>query len=201
MGQSHPPSSPSRGEGVRAATGARNRRYIGFFAILGVLGSAAVVIPLVYNLRLQLTPEQVEQARERWRASGPASYDIDYQERHTHAGETDETAYRVLVRDRRVVGVARDGELTLLAGSAPALTLGPWPRALPGPDSARDIDGMFDHIESQLHQDLSQNRRPYATATFDPRDGHPTRYVRRIRGGAERLEWTVKLVRIDDAGS
>jgi hypothetical protein len=173
----------------------RNRDWIWFFAILTVLGTAAVLIPLVYNLSLQLTPDQVTQARERWRAVGPADYELDYQERHTHAGTTDETAYRVVVHDRQVVAVACDGELTMLAGTAPALAVGPWPWVLPGPFGARDIDGMFDHIESQLRQDLSLSHRPYATASFDPQDGHPTRYVRRIRGGAERLEWTVKLQR------
>jgi hypothetical protein len=175
---------------------ARNRNWIWFFAILTVLGGAAVVIPLVYNLGLQLTPQQVERARELWRSAGPADYDLDYQERHTHKGETDETTYRVMVRDRRVAGVFRDGELTLLAGATPALALGPWPKALPGTSGARDVDGMFDHIDSQLQQDLSESRRPYATADFDKRDGHPNRYVRRIRGGAERLEWTVKLIRV-----
>jgi hypothetical protein len=164
-----------------------------------MLGAGAVVIPLVYNLRLQLTSEQLEAARERWRAAGPATYDLDYEERRTHNGVTDVTRYRVLVRDRRVSAVFCDGELTLLSASAVALVLGPWPRALPGPCGARDIDGMFDHIESQLRQDLSQSRRPYATADFDPRDGHPRRYVRRLRLGAERLEWTVKLVRVGES--
>jgi hypothetical protein len=172
-----------------------NRDWIWFFVVLAALGAAAVFIPLVYNLSLQLTPEQVEQARARWRAVGPTDYDLDYQERHTHAGTMDETVYRVLVRDRRVTAVFCDGQLTLLAGAAPAIALGPWPRALPGPCGARDIDGMFDHIESQLRQDLSLSHRPYATADFDKNDGHPRRYVRRIRGGAERLEWTVKLQR------
>jgi hypothetical protein len=172
----------------------RNRNWIWFFVILSVLGSAAVVIPLVYNLSLQLTPEQLTQARERWRGLGPANYDLDYQERHTHSGVTDETTYRVLVRNRHISGVFCDGELTLLVGRAPALVLGPWPATLPGLCGAYDVDGMFDHIEQQLQRDLSLSRRPYATASFDPVDGHIRRYVRRLGGGAERLEWTVKLV-------
>jgi hypothetical protein len=196
-----PPPSPTRGEGAKSALRPHNRRWIWFFVVLTALGAAAVVIPIVYNLGLQLTPQQLEQARERWRTSGPANYDLDYQERHTHNGETDETAYRVLVRDRRVTAVFCDGELTLLSGAAAALAVGPWPSALPGRCGARDIDGMFEHIEGQLQQDLGLSRRPYATAAFDPHDGHPTRYVRRIRGGAERLEWTVKLVRVGNSAT
>jgi hypothetical protein len=172
----------------------RNRDWIWFFVVLSALGAAAVVIPLVYNLLLQLKPEQLEQAHQLWRKVGPADYDLDYQERHTHDGVTDETVYRVLVRDRHVSAVFCDGQLTLLAGAAPAVALGPWPRVLPGPCGACDIDAMFDHIEAQLRQDLSLSHRPYATASFDKNDGHPMRYVRRIHGGAERLEWTVKLL-------
>jgi hypothetical protein len=177
----------------------RKRDWVWFFAVLFVLGAAAVTIPLYYNLSLQLRPEQAEQARALWRTSGPRDYDIDYQERATHGPDTDEAAYRVMVRDGRVVVVFLDGRLSFLADPAAVLALGPWPRALPGPSGARDIDGMFDHIEDQLRRDLSLSRRPYATATFDKRDGHPTRYVRRIRGGAERLEWTVKLMRVGAA--
>jgi hypothetical protein len=174
----------------------RSHDWIWFFAVLSVLGAAAVAIPLVYNLGQQLTSEQLARARELWRVAGAPDYDLDYQERHTHNGETDETTYRVMVRDRQVAVVFVDGALSLVAGNAAALALGPWPQALPGFSGSRDVDGMFDHIESQLRQDLEASRRPFATASFDKNDGHPTRYVRRIRGGAERLEWTVKLIRV-----
>jgi hypothetical protein len=173
--------------------------WVWFFAVLFVLGAAAVTIPLYYNLSLQLKPQQVEEARALWRSAGPRDHDIDYQERQTHGPDTDEAAYRVMVRDGRVVVVFLDGRLSFLADTAAALALGPWPRALPGTSGARDIDGIFDHIEDQLRRDLNLSHRPYATATFDKRDGHPMRYVRRIRGGAERLEWTIKLMRVGEA--
>jgi hypothetical protein len=175
----------------------RNQGWIGFFVILAALGTAAVVIPIVYNLGLQLKWDALEQAHARWRANGPADYELDYQERHTHNGASDETAYRVSVRNRRVTAVACNGELTFLGSAGPALGLGPWTYDLPGKCGARDVDEMFDHIESQMQQDLDHSQRPYATADFDPKDGHPRRYVRRIRGGAERLEWTVKLIKND----
>jgi hypothetical protein len=173
----------------------RSRDWIWFFAILTVLGTAAVVIPIVYNLGLQLTQQQVEQARERWQAVGPTDYDLDYQQRHTLNGDTEETEYRVFVRNGHVSAVFCDGRLTMLAGTAEGLALGPVPRGLPGSLGALDIDGMFEYIDSQLRQDLNLSHRPYATATFDKADGHPMRYVRRIHGGAERLEWTAKLQR------
>jgi hypothetical protein len=171
--------------------------WIWFFVVLSALGVAAVVIPIVYNLSQQLTPEQVAQARQRWLSSGPRAYVQDYQQKFTHDGVTDETVYRVIVRHHQIAAIVCDGQLTLLAGPAPALALGPWPRALPGAGGARNIDGIFDHMEAQLAMDRSLPRRPYATATFDSGDGHPTRYVHRIPGGAERLEWTVKLTSND----
>jgi hypothetical protein len=180
-----PPSSPS------------NRNWIWFFAILSALGVAAVVIPIVYNLYLQLSSDQVTLARQRWLTSGPRDYVLDYQQKYTHDGTTDETVYHVVVRDRRIAAITCDGRLTLLAGAAPSLALGPWPPALPGASDGRDMDGMFEHIEAQLARDRDLRKRPYATATFDRRDGHLTRYVRRLPGGAERLEWTVKLTSDD----
>jgi hypothetical protein len=174
-----------------------NRDWIWFFVVLSGLGAAAVTIPIVYNLYQQLTADELTQARQRWLTSGPRDYVLDYQQKYTHDGATDETVYRVVVRNRQVAAVACDGRLTLLAGLAPALALGPWPRALPEASDARDIDGMFGHMEGQLARDRSLPKRPYATATFDSRDGHPTRYVRRLPGGAERLEWTVKVTSTD----
>jgi len=44
--------------------------WLWFFLILLILASVAITIPIVYNLRLQLKPEQLEQARERWQRRG-----------------------------------------------------------------------------------------------------------------------------------
>ena len=56
------------------------------------------------------------------------------------------------------------------------------------------MDGQFDVIEKGLQLDLAEGmRRNYATAAFDLGDGHPTHYVRRVRGSGDRLEWNVNL--------
>jgi hypothetical protein len=175
--------------------------WVGFFLVLAALGIAAMVIPIVYNLGLQLTPEQLSLARERWRATGPVDYVLNYQQRHTHDGVQEETAYHVIVRDRHIAAVVCDGELTYLNGAGARLALGLWPNALPGRSGAGDMDDLFDFVEHRLQQDLDQSRRPYATASFAPTDGHISRYVRRISGGRERLEWTVKLLQDDESTS
>jgi hypothetical protein len=172
---------------------AANRRWLAFFVVLGLLSAVAVVLPIVYNLRQQLRPEQLEAARQRWREQGPSSYDLEYTvqlgrdprpERHV-----------VLVRDGRVVLAACDGELTRLdpvvgfaggaVGQAAVLVAdGPAPR---------DVGAIFAHIESVLRSDPEAGRRNLAAATFDPADGHPRRFIHRVRGTSEREEWTFRL--------
>ncbi len=56
----------------------RRRTWILFFAALAALAIAAVGIETWYNVRQQLTPETVGEARNRWREHGPADYDLRY---------------------------------------------------------------------------------------------------------------------------
>jgi hypothetical protein len=56
----------------------RARTWVAFFAALGLLAAAAVGLETWYNLRQQLTPAALEQARSRWAARGPADYDLTY---------------------------------------------------------------------------------------------------------------------------
>ena len=56
------------------------------------------------------------------------------------------------------------------------------------------MEGPFAVIEKGLQLDLAEGvRRNFSTAAFDLRDGHPTHYVRRVRGSGDRLEWNVNL--------
>ncbi len=50
-------------------------------------------------------------------------------------------------------------------------------------------------MEEALRHDEASGGRNYITAKFDPADGHPQHYVRRIRGTKERVEWFVRLER------
>jgi hypothetical protein len=59
------------------------------------------------------------------------------------------------------------------------------------------VSALFEQIEAALRQDETADRRNFATAQFDPKDGHPLRYVRRVRGTKERMEWHVKLTRVE----
>jgi hypothetical protein len=182
-------------EGSRGAVRGRprGRRWVAFFIVLGLLGSAAVIVPMVYNLRLQLRPEQLAEARRLWAANGPRDYNLDYLVKTEHAGTVEEDEYMVRVRGGRVVLVASNGEVIYLA---PALagTVGPAAAFLSrGHPSRYGVPALFDEMEAMLRRDEAAGSRNYATAAFDPHDGHPVRYVHRVRGTHDRIEWTLKL--------
>jgi hypothetical protein len=174
----------------------RRHRWVWYFLLLAVLATAGVVINVVYNLRIQLKPEQLAEARQRWREHGAADYSIDYS---IKIDEEPAEPYRVEVRGGRVMALAGDGEVRVspLVGLAvgPALPLLP-----PAEGKRHTVEGLFDQIGERLRQDAESGSRNYATATFDRTDGRPTRYVHRVAGTRKRLEWNVKLRRVDADG-
>jgi hypothetical protein len=179
---------------MSAPAARRPRRWVGFFVLLAAVAAAAAVVPVVYNLRLQLTAEQVAQARARWRERAPRDYDLRCTEKLLRGGDEEKNEYVVLVRGGAAVALGVNGELLRLDGAGAAL--GPAARALPG-DAGEPVgvEALFDRMEASLRRDAAEGRRAYATATFDPHDGHPLRYVRRVRATGERVEWNCTLAR------
>jgi hypothetical protein len=163
------------------ATMSHSRRWVWYFVVLLVLGAVAVIVPLVYNLRAQLTPEQLETARALWDRNGPADYDLLYQER-IDSGPVE--TFRVAVRGGKVVDVFRregskETKLEELSLSE---------------RQAYGVPELFGRIERFLDEDRAAARRNYVTAAFDSKDGHPVRYVRRVAGTQKRLECVVELL-------
>lgn len=174
----------------------RSRRWIIFFIVLAVLSCGAIVVPLVYNLSIQLRPEQVAEARRRWETNAPPDYDLDYLIRTTHGGLEEEGQYGVMVRNGRVVLVVDNGDVVYVDSSL-TVAAGAGVLALSSVDAGQyDVPGLFARIEATLHQDIESSRRSFATAQFDPKDGHPFRYVHRVQGTKDRIEWNVKMTRI-----
>lgn len=174
----------------------RPRRWIGVFVALALLGAAAVVVPIVYNLSIQLRPEQLADARRRWAENAPADYDLDYLVKTTTAEGEQEEPYRVEVRGGRVVCVAVNGEL-LGIDAALAVVAGPGLPVLTSEEAEHyGVVALFDEIEAALRRDAAGGRGDFATASFDPKDGHPFHYVHRVRGRRDRIEWTIKLTRV-----
>src|SRR4051812_42072408 len=148
----------------------RPRRWIAFFVVLGALALVAIVVPLVYNLSLQLRPEELAQARARWQAHGPRDYDLRYSVKVDRDPAADE--YLVRVRRGQVVLVGCNGEVLLLNPAA-GLAAGLPARALPSEDARNyGVEVLFRQMESLLAKDTAEGKRNYATADFDPIDGH-----------------------------
>lgn len=177
-------------------TALHSRRWIWFFAILVVAAALAITAPLVYNLSIQLRPEQLAEARRRWEDMAPDDFDLEYLIRTTHDGLEEENQYRVIARRGRVVLIVGNGDVIYIDSSL-ALLAGPAVLAL-SPAEARHygVPALFEQIEAGLHEDETADRRNYSTAQFDPKDGHPFHYVHRIRGTKQRIEWNVKMTRI-----
>jgi hypothetical protein len=176
-----------------ARTSRRSHRWIGFFVVLAVLAAVAIVVPLVYNLSIQLRPEQLTEARQRWRDQAPSTYDLEYLVRTSNADQEEERAYLVQVREGRVVLVVCNSDVVYLDPSlACSAGLGVLALSSENPNQY-SVPALFDAIETTLRQDESAGRRNFATAQFDPKDGHPFHYVHGVRGTKERVEWNVKL--------
>ena len=161
-----------------------SRRWVWYFIVLALMSATAIILPIVYNSSIQLRPAELASAHKRWIANGPRDYDLQYQEKITENGESSDSEWYVKVRGGKVTEVTCDGE-KLSAVDYANLT----------------VDGQLAAIEKGMQLDLAEGvRRNFAKATFDPIDGHPTQYTRRVRGSGDRLEWNVNLKNVDAAG-
>jgi hypothetical protein len=157
----------------RASRRRHGRAWIWFFVVLAVLAAAAAVISVITSLRQQLTPEQLHSAQERWREQGPRDYDMEYTFKR---GETADS-FQVQVRAGKVVALTQNSR--------------PLEERL---YHYYDMPGLFGWIEDFLEQDRQPGRpRVFATASFDPLDGHLQRYVRSVMSSQERQEIDVQF--------
>lgn len=171
----------------------RSRHWVGFFVVLAGLALTAIILPLVFNLSIQLRPEQLVEAKQRWKERALLNYDLEYLIKTTQRDLEDEDRYLVQVRNGRVVLVICNSEVRYLDPSLAAVAgLGPTALSSENP-SQFGVPALFDEIEATLQQDESSGRRDFATAQFDPKHGHPFHYVHRIRGTKDRVEWNIKM--------
>jgi hypothetical protein len=104
-----------------------SRRWMLFFAVLGLLALTALLLENWYNLAQQLTSARLEAARVQWRQQSPASYDVRYTiKRQARGGE------RLLAR-------VRDGEVTVIEAAGEALDPALYPYY--------DVPGLLGEVE------------------------------------------------------
>src|SRR5687767_5525703 len=84
----------------------KNRNWIWYFVVLGILTVLATAVLVAYNLGQQLKPEQLETAQRLWREKGPRNYHLVYTVKRNDA-EPDR--YEVWVSDGRATRVLVNG--------------------------------------------------------------------------------------------
>src|SRR5580693_3278593 len=81
----------------------KSRVWIVFFLMLAFMAGLGIVVPLVYNLSLQLKAEDAAAAKKLWQTRGPADYDLEYR---TKVDKDEPIECRVAVRNGQVAFVA-----------------------------------------------------------------------------------------------
>ena len=167
----------------------RSRAWIAFFAVLIAMAGAGVALPIVYNLRQQLTGDELEAARSRWDAAGPADYDLTFSIRY----DGDQLAERhvVSVRDGKAALALCEGEVIYASsGVGSLLGLAGYSGERQRP---RDMPAIFGHIANLLKEQEETGGKNFLAVAFDPKNGHPRRIVQRVRRSSTRQEWQFRL--------
>lgn len=162
----------------------KSRSWMWFFGVLALLGTTAVSLEIWYNLRQQLTREQIEQAQRLWKENDPGDYDFSYtiQRQGPSEGDTVDPlkaadgqphAIQVRVRGGEVQTVSCDDKL------------------LPPNNAAWTVAQLLEAMAAQKDaDDQPGGPRVFTVAMFSRKDGHPLRYVRSVRQTRERVEIT-----------
>jgi hypothetical protein len=150
---------------------------------LAVLGTAAILINLAYNMLQQLKPEQLAAARVLWEEKAPADYDLDYVVKDEDAtGGTEPLRLAV----EKISVHVRSGEVQSVSRNGTVIPADEWAKY--------GVGSLFDLIQGHLEKDGQPGQpRTFAHALFDKSDGHPIHYVRRVMGTRRRLEIIIQL--------
>jgi hypothetical protein len=159
----------------------RNRGWLWFFIAVGLLTVVAVGIIVTYGqyqLRQQITREQLEDARKLWEQHGPRDYRLRYKITMGDDARTD-----------TIEAVIREGKVV-----SDSVTLNGQPLKLrPDQHLYHDMPALFDFIDGFLKHDAKPDMpRTFARADFDPHDGHLKQYRRKVLSGRERQEILVE---------
>jgi hypothetical protein len=161
----------------------KNNVWAWFFAFVVLASVSVAVLMIVFNLRVQLKPEELDGAMQRWKDHGPRDYRLTVTKQ---INKNDPEHYEITVRDRRVIDVRLDGQRLRNDANEP------YP---PGHDRLQwyTMDHLLREIEVFLDQDAKEGRTNYNVARFDEATGALRSYVRRDMRSNQRVEETVKL--------
>ena len=153
----------------------RRNAWKWFFAVLAALTVLATVVPIVYNLKQQLKPEQFAAAWDQWKHQRPANYVMTYEVRKNDEEHGD-----------RFVVTVKDGKTRSVLCNGLALQEDKF--------AYYGMDRLFDQLDQTLQKDRKENTKTYLRGIFDEKTGAIRWFVRRVMGTRERLEITVKPI-------
>jgi hypothetical protein len=162
----------------------RNRGWIWFFVVLGILAAAAVTINMLYSARQRLTMDQLRSAQERWDRTGPRDYDLVIDKTIGSA-----TPGGDKTRDRITVEV-RGGK-----GRAGKINGQPLDERLL---SEYDMAGWLSFVEEFVRQSEKPDApRTFLSADFEPKTGALLRFRRSVRTTREWVEVVFQLTTVN----
>jgi len=147
----------------------RNLGWLVYFAFL-VLASVGVTVGMIaFNLSIQLTPEQVSEAKALWKEKGPANYKLIYTRRINNDPKS--ITFAVTVKGRKVTHARKDGTAI-------------------DTDNDPSMDGLFAEVEQILQNDQKPGaKKVYTIGRFDGKTGALLHFV---HNGPERIQIDVK---------
>jgi hypothetical protein len=145
--------------------------WILYFAFLIVASVGVTIFMIMFNLWIQLTPEQVEAAKKVWKEKGPAEYKLIYTTRIDDSDKT--TMYAVTVKAGKVTDVKKNGKDFEEQAA--------WPE--------HSMEALLGMMAANLAEDAKPDKpRVYTIGRFDDKTGALLYYVRRVMGSRERIE-------------
>jgi hypothetical protein len=158
--------------------------WIWFFVFVLAASVGVAGFMIWFNLRLQLTREQLEDAIRRWKVHGPRDYVMTVYKR---IGDTNADTIVARVRGGKVLEVRLNGE--------PLRNQETDERFPAGHERLQyyTMDHLLREIERFLELDERAKRKTYNVALFDEQTGALRRYVRSVPGTREHVEEEVKL--------
>jgi hypothetical protein len=164
-----------------------SRGWIWFYVILAVLVVVAISTLILFNLRQQLTPEQLAAARKLWGEKRPRDYVLSYVQK-----EETSKWFIVTVRAGKVASVVMEQQV--------------GDQKVAQPLEQRqyqyyDMDGLFDSIERFLEmRSKPDSPRTFMTAVFDPKNGQLLHFVRSVTSAGKRVQIEVEPIKTEPAG-
>lgn len=161
----------------------RSKAWIWFFTFLVIASVSVAGFMIWFNMRMQLTPEQLEAAMQQWKEHGPRDYRLKVTKQ---VNENEPEHYEITVRDRRVIEVRLNGQRLRNESNEP------YPA---GHERLQwyTMHHLLREIEVFLDRDAKERKKNYNVAIFDDQTGALRKYIRRVMGTRQRVEETVQL--------